>query len=153
MDLLESILQEVIIPPEVDAELASPRRSLLVRRFIESRRSWLRIRAATSIEAIDGLHAGERAAISLAVELSADRVVIDELQGRKAASNRDLQVIGTIGILEAAARLDLLDLHESFEKIKSTDFWVSPTFLDERLARFRARTDQHVPNELPHSEE
>jgi len=49
-------------------------------------------------------------------------------------------VIGTIGVLEAAAERDFIDLGDAFEKVKRTDFWVSPTFLDERLALFLAST-------------
>ena len=35
---------------------------------------------------------------------------------------------------EAAAERGLLDLEQAFNKVKPTDFWVSPKFLDERLA-------------------
>jgi predicted nucleic acid-binding protein len=48
-------------------------------------------------------------------------------------------VIGTVGILEAAAERGLLDLEQAFHKVKQTDFWVSPKFLDERLALYRER--------------
>ncbi len=48
-------------------------------------------------------------------------------------------MIGTIGILEAAADQGLLNLGDAFEKVKQTDFWVSPAFLDGRLALFLTR--------------
>jgi hypothetical protein len=34
----------------------------------------------------------------------------------------------------------LVDLGDVFERIKRTDFWVSPAFLDQRLSLFLART-------------
>ncbi len=137
-DVLRTIFQEVVIPPEVRAELASAKRSDAVRAFIMAPPTWLRIVAPTSITPIEGLDAGESAAISLAQELRADWVVLDESFGRRAATERGLHVIGTIGVLEAAATRDLIDLGDVFEKVKKTDFWVKPNFLDERLALFVA---------------
>ena len=40
-------------------------------------------------------------------------------------------------MLEIAARENLIDLGRAFEAVKRTDFWVSPKFLDERLALFQ----------------
>jgi predicted nucleic acid-binding protein len=139
VELLASIFDELIIPPQVQAELASSKRPEAVRAFIATPPSWFRVVAPTSIEQIERLHVGEAAAISLARELRADRVVIDESLGRRAATERGLQVIGTIGILEAAAEQGFVDLGAAFEKVKKTDFWLSPGFLDERLALFVAR--------------
>jgi len=93
VDVLATVFQEVIIPPQVQAELASPKRSEAVRAFIAAPPSWLRVVSPTSIEPIEGLHAGESAAISLAQEIRADRVVIDEGLGRRAATERGLHVI------------------------------------------------------------
>jgi predicted nucleic acid-binding protein len=137
--LLAAIFHEVIIPPEVLAELASPKRADDIRAFIAAPPSWLHVASPSSIEPIEGLHAGDSAAISLAQELRADRIVIDERLGRRAATERGLHVIGTIGVLEAAAWRDLIDLGDAFAKVKRTDFWVSPGFLDERLALFLAK--------------
>jgi predicted nucleic acid-binding protein len=139
VDVLAALFEEVLIPLQVEAELASPKRLEVVRAFIAKPPSWLRDQSPKSIESIEGLHAGEAAAISLARELRANRVIIDEVLGRRSAIERGLQVIGTIGVLEAAAERGFIDLHQAFEKVKKTDFWVSPIFLDERLARFLER--------------
>ena len=139
VEVLASLFKDVIIPPQVQAELSSPKRSEIVRAFIAAPPPWLRVVSPKLIEPIDGLHPGEAAAISLARELRADRVVIDERLGRQAASQRGLHVIGTVGVLEAAAERGFVDLGVAFEKVKETDFWVSPRFLDERLALFVAR--------------
>jgi hypothetical protein len=58
---------------------------------------------------------------------------------------RGFRAIGTIGVLEAAAGLDRIDLHESFEKMKTSDFWVSPTSRDERLRLYCARIKSTPP--------
>ncbi len=100
---------------------------------------WLRVLAPSSIETIPGLAAGESAAIALASEVLAGRLVIDEYRGRKAAVERGLQVVGTVGVLELAAEIGLIELKGAFERVKQTDFWISHKLLDERLARFLQR--------------
>ena len=54
------------------------------------------------------LDAGEVAAISLAVELHADRLLIDEAQGRRAAAKLGLEIVGVLGVLLEAKRLALI---------------------------------------------
>lgn len=79
------------------------------------------------------LHPGELAAISLAQELKADLLLIDESRGRQAAADRQIPFTGTIGVLELAADEKLLDLRDAFERVKKTDFWISHELLEERL--------------------
>ena len=93
----------------------------------------------SSPESIPGLDAGETAAIALAAEVQAGRLIIDEYRGRKAALERGLRVVGTVGVLELAAEMGFIDLKEAFERVKRTDFWISHTLLDERLALFLRR--------------
>ncbi len=76
---------------------------------------------------------GERQAITLAEELHADEILIDELSARKEAARRRLPFIGTLGILRRAAHLDLIDL------LRQTTFCVSAelirSLLDEDARR------------------
>lgn len=60
-------------------------------------------------------------------------LLIDEVRGRKAAADRNIPFTGTVGVLELAAEQRLLDLQDAFERVKKTDFWISPQLLDERL--------------------
>lgn len=141
IEVLPTLFQHVVIPLEVASELASRKRPQVVRDFIATPPPWLELKAPTTTagERIAGLHSGETAAIALAEELRADRVLIDEQQARKAAAERRLRVTGTIGVLEAAAERRLIDLEQAFDRLKQTDFWVTPKFLAERLIRFRER--------------
>jgi predicted nucleic acid-binding protein len=106
--------------------------------MVASLPAWLLIRVPAAIESIPALHAGELAAISLAQELKADVLLIDELRGRKAAAERQIPVTGTIGMLELAASRGLLDLRDAFARIKNTDFWITGELLDERLRLYLA---------------
>jgi predicted nucleic acid-binding protein len=138
IDILPALFGHVIVPPEIAQELAQANRPQPVRDLVAARPAWLVERAPVSVEPIPGLHPGELAAISLARELNADLLLIDEVRGRQAAADRNLRVAGTVGILELAADRALVDLNSAFERIKQTDFWISPKLLDERL-RLRTR--------------
>jgi predicted nucleic acid-binding protein len=137
--VLPTLFGEVVIPPAVLSELHSANRPAAVRNFVAQPPSWLLERAPSKIEPITGLHAGELAAISLALELRADLLLIDDLSGRKAAADRKIPLAGTIGVLELAADQSLLDLRDAFDEIKKTDFWISHELLDQRLGLYLAK--------------
>ncbi len=139
VDVLPTLFREVLIPLEVASELASSRRPPEVTGFIATPPPWLRIRAPSSSETIPGLDAGETAAIALAAEVHAGRLIIDEYRGRKAATERGLRVVGTVGVLELAAEMGLIELKKAFERVRQTDFWISHKLLDERLTLFLQR--------------
>ena len=68
------------------------------------------------------LDAGERVAITIAAELHADRLIVDEREGRREAERRGIPVIGTLGVLREAAVLKLLDLRVAVERLQTTSF-------------------------------
>ena len=137
--VLSELFGKVIIPTEVAAELKHSKRPQYVRDFIASRPAWLLEQAPANVVQVPGLHSGELAAISLALELHADLLLIDEVRGRQAAAERQIPITGTIGVLEIAADRGLLDLAGAFAKVKATDFWISHELLDQRLELHRAR--------------
>jgi predicted nucleic acid-binding protein len=138
IDVLPRLFGQVVIPPEISAELHQPNRPRAVHEFIASGPIWLLERTPAAIEPIPALHAGELAAINLAQELKADLLLIDEIRGRQAAADRHIPFTGTIGVLELAADQGLLDLQGAFARLKETDFWISHELLDERLKLYLA---------------
>ena len=90
---------------------------------------------STEDASLKHLDAGEREAILLAEQMQADLLLIDEKKGRFTAIDRGIKVIGTLGILELAARQYPLDLSEIFEKLLHTNFKVSPSLIATILKR------------------
>jgi len=85
-----------------------------------------------------GIGAGERAAISLALSIHADLILIDERKGTQAALERGLEVAGTLGVLQRAARQGLVNLAKAFERLKQTNFRYRQEIMDRLLTEMRA---------------
>jgi predicted nucleic acid-binding protein len=84
IDVLAKLYGRVVIPQAVQEELMRSRAPASVRAWIESPPEWLEILSPTvSDTALAKLDAGERDAIALAEELSADQLIVDELLGRR----------------------------------------------------------------------
>jgi predicted nucleic acid-binding protein len=60
------------------------------------------------------------------VAIRADRAIIDDREGRRAAGKLGLTVIGTLSVLERAAESALLDGPAALQAIRSVGFRVSP---------------------------
>ena len=73
--------------------------------------------------ALQFLDPGERAAITLALSLDADRLLIDEWEGRAEAERRHLFVTGTLGIPAEAHQQGLLDFEAALTRLRQTNFY------------------------------
>ncbi|WNJ20296.1 DUF3368 domain-containing protein [Pontibacter sp. G13] len=77
------------------------------------------------------LDEGEASAIALAMAFPKGRILIDERKGRKVATNLDLRVTGTIGILIKAKEKGLIDSGRLIlEKLENHGFWLSSSLKD-----------------------
>ena len=103
VDLLSSLFGEVIIPPAVEREL---------RRTHPAMPGFIQVRVPADRAFIENLwrqlDQGEAEAIALAKELRADRLLIDEKDGRSIARREGLAIIGVLGILLLARRGNLI---------------------------------------------
>ena len=139
VDVLPALYGGVAIPPQVAAELESPKRPVEVRTFMASRPAWLSVRAPARLEAIAGIDPGELEAISLAKELAADLLLIDEARGRAAAIALGIPTARTAAVLFDAANAGVIaDLKAAFDKLRATNFRVPGKVLDELLSRHQA---------------
>ena len=135
IDVLPKLYGRVIIPHAVSEELLRSRAPVKVQEWMKQPPDWLEVLSPTVVvdAKLAKLDAGERDAIALAEELSADQLIVDELLGRREAERRSLPVIGTIGVLREAAEMGLMDLRSAFERLRQTSFHVSPAILASLL--------------------
>ncbi len=135
IDLLAQLFGRVFVPDAVHKELCPPAAPTLVRNWATHLPAWVEV---TPVDILDDpafmpLGAGERAAITLALSLHADLILIDERQGTKVALNKGFEVTGTLGVLGLAARRGLIDLAASFARLKRTNFRYRQEIMDELL--------------------
>ncbi|MGB8653204.1 MAG: DUF3368 domain-containing protein, partial [Candidatus Acidiferrales bacterium] len=71
--------------------------------------------------------------IMLARELRADRLIVDDRQGRREAEMRGIPVMGTLGVLREAATLELLNLRVAVKRLQATSFYLAPEVLQRLL--------------------
>jgi predicted nucleic acid-binding protein len=139
IEVLPRLFGTILIPTVVAEELAHASYEA-VRTFMQSLPAWIEVREPRNVESIPAIHVGEEAAISLARELAADVLLIDDFEGRKAASNRGVQILGTLGVLERAASVGLIELQTALDQIRQTDFRVSDEVIQAILQRHRERS-------------
>lgn len=154
VEVLCELFGRVIIPPAVAAELSHERTPGEVRAWITAYPSWLVIQTPTKLDptlAIADL--GELEAISLALELKANLLLVDDRKARRLAMQRGLAVTGVIGVLELAAARGLLKLQDAFERIRTTDFKIADKILCEALERDARQAAGSSQRGLPPSAE
>ncbi len=129
LSLLGTLFGTVVIPPAVAREVASVTLpSFVLERPLELPLSPTVVRA--------GLGAGESEAIGLALELRADRIIIDELPARRLAEQLAMPLIGTLGILLAAKRRELIpSVREAIDSLRRGGFRVANALYEDVLRR------------------
>jgi predicted nucleic acid-binding protein len=116
----------------------------MVREWIHSPPTWLSVDDRPWGPRSPVLDPGEADAISLALALRADAILIDENRGRNEARRLGLRPLGVIGVLEQAASRDLVDLAAILRQLVSaTNFRISNRVLDEVLERDRTRRSRN----------
>ncbi len=140
--ILPSLYHEVLIPGAVLDELRNPKAPQAVRTWTTALPGWIKVQSSSISLAtdLDGLDGGERAAIELACDTSATILLIDERKARTIAESLfGFKVFGTLGVLQAAHKANLIDGGAQIERLAShTNFYVSN---DLRQAFLASLTD------------
>ncbi len=135
VEILAALYEEIIIPKAVAAELSHPKAPQIVRDFIANPPQWLLTQTPQRLVDIDEIDEGELAAISLALELNADLLLIDDLDGRRAALQRGLKITGVVGILLEASHKGLIELKPVVERLQSVGLYLSKDLLNRLLGQ------------------
>ncbi len=130
-------VREVFIPTVVRDELVHPETPEIVRTWTENPPNWLEVRVAPAIDdpSLQPLDDGEKAAITLALALKADLILMDDCAGVAVAREKGFAATGTLGLLDLGARRQLLKLDEAFARLKTTNFRYPPEIMDAVLAQ------------------
>ncbi|HEX4007496.1 MAG TPA: DUF3368 domain-containing protein [Acidobacteriaceae bacterium] len=141
IDILPSLFDRVLVPAAVRRELTHQRAPELVRNWMNDAPGWFEVDFSphSSVPEIESLDDGERQAISLALRVASDYILMDDEEGRRAASHLHCTVIGTIGILERAANRGLLDFNRAFAKLTETNCRISSALRRAILERSEER--------------
>jgi predicted nucleic acid-binding protein len=108
----------------------------LLREWSATFPAWLEVtpvQALVEDARLKSLGAGEREAITLALSIQADLLLIDERKGTAAALEKGLDVTSTLGILRLAARRGFIYLGDAFERLKQTNFRCRQEIMDAML--------------------
>lgn len=136
IEVLPILFGRIVLPVTVLDELKHPRTPELVRRWVADPPAWIEFAATPPLGnlLLPNIGAGESAAISVALLRRADLVLMDDRLGVGATQAAGLRVIGTIGLLDRAARRGLINLRASVARLRSTNFRCRPEMLDKLLA-------------------
>jgi predicted nucleic acid-binding protein len=141
IDILPALFGRVILPAAVWDELKHPKAPPVVRNWVGAPPSWVDVRPSSPLQdaSLEGLDAGEGAAIALAIELQADLLLMDDEEGVIVARGKGLTVTGTLGVLSLAAQRHLLDLTDAFDRLKKTNFRFRQEIMDKFLNEISAQ--------------
>ena len=139
IDLAHALYGTLLIPPAVCRELLRPETPTAVRQWAANLPAWAEVRSPQDASRFSELGPGEREAICLALELQADWILIDEIEGRRTAVKNDLAVKGTLGLLEEADLCHLVDFPQAIAKLQTTNIYLSEDVLQLALKRHRDR--------------
>ena len=138
ISLLQQIYPKILIPPIVHTELIRlPEIQPTISALINT--GWLEVQVPQNLQLLQTLNQtldpGEAAAISLAIELDADRLLIDERLGRSMALQYNLKIRGILGILVNAKNQGLIPSAKPLldRLIHEAGFRVSPALYDRTL--------------------
>ncbi|MBC7225836.1 MAG: DUF3368 domain-containing protein [Thermoflexales bacterium] len=105
LDLLQAVYNELVIPEAVWEEVVVAGAGQLGAEQVRQA-DWIRVRPVTNRHLVNALRqdldAGEAEAITLAAELGADLLLMDERLGRETARHLGLRCMGLIGVLVEA---------------------------------------------------
>ncbi|MBX7184950.1 MAG: DUF3368 domain-containing protein [Vicinamibacteria bacterium] len=134
MRILPALFGVILIPPAVAQEAISV-----------DLEPWIEIRSLERDIPPAVLRAdadlGESEAISLALEVRASQLIVDDLQARRLATSLGLSIIGTTGLLLAAKQKGLItEIRGPLDELITLGFRLHPDLYRNALVKAREET-------------
>jgi predicted nucleic acid-binding protein len=136
-EFLPALYDRVSIPPAVLEELKHEHSPL--KDWITTAPEWLQVFEPSMLISDVGIDEGEREAISIAISLGADAILIDERAGREVARQNGLTVTGTLGVIIDGHRQGLFNGIEVLDRLAQTNFYASRELLAAVSAELQTR--------------
>ena len=129
LELLKDYFTEISIPEAVYRECVIDGKDREDAKRIENA-AWIRVVDIKNIDLKKAfntvLDEGESEAIVLALQESADLILLDDYEARELARTYGLKITGTIGLLiKAKYEGDISSIGEMLKKLRRTGFWLS----------------------------
>jgi len=140
--VLPKLFGKIHVPPEVvEVELQAGKTPEVVRRWAQSPPDWIMVAAPLELDdaLAATLHRGEIAAISLAQQLQAGLLLMDDWNARKVAKERGFRLAGTLAVLEEAAVRNLVDIERTLATLQQTNYYATVEQYRAVLENVRAR--------------
>jgi len=137
IDWLGVLFGSVNVPASVVRELSDPAAPKPVREWVASPPDWLRVHddPPQIRPALRSLHVGEAAAIELSLNRRAGLLLIDDLDGRVAARDLGITVMGTLGVMDAIASRGAVAFSDLLGRLRKTNFRAPRRLVEALLAR------------------
>jgi predicted nucleic acid-binding protein len=142
LDLLRMQFSRIVIPPAVLAELRFdtnlPGAAVVRQALLDNWITVQDIQDQTVVRLLQReLDRGEAEAIALAVQISAERILLDERDARRLAKSLDLPVTGVLGVVLRGYKDGQLTSLESTvaDLEEKAGFWIAPDLKQTLLAQ------------------
>ncbi|KJH69649.1 DUF3368 domain-containing protein [Aliterella atlantica] len=141
IEVLPQLFERVIIPQKVRDELLAADAPEVVREWIFQPPDWLEVQTITGQfdPALNQLDVGEQEAITLAIQLKVDLILLDDLAARCVATELQLEIVGLLGILGSAAEKGLIDFPRAITRLQQTSFRASSKLIDSLLQQYQSQ--------------
>jgi predicted nucleic acid-binding protein len=139
IDILPELYESVLIPQAVANELSDRNAPELIQNWITKPPTWLQIKSINpqSETTLQKLDLGEQESILLAEQYKINLLLIDERAARRVAQQRNLNVVGLLGVLGSAASKELIDFPSAIARLQRTTFYASPRLIDALLEKYQ----------------
>ena len=140
--LLHELYGRVALPRAVYRELQRENTPEDVRVWVTTHPEWLEVHPVGEPDSTLSLGLGEREAITLARQLRADLILLDDRKARRVAREHGLTVTGTLAVLATAAERGLVELPAAISRLRQTTFRAPADLIQLLLDQDRERKGQ-----------